>query len=446
MAQQDNSGRTRALGFWLCLALVVGNFIGSGIYLLPAQLAPYGWNALWGWIVTIAGAMCLAFVFARLARAMPDAPGPYAYVERAFGALPAFVVAWSYWISIWVGNAAIATAAISYLSDFLPALAAPGVSAAATIALVWLLTLINCVSVRAGGAVQAATVVIKLIPLVVVIVIAALLVGGGAARPSIPYRAADISLSAIGAAGALTLWAMLGLECAAVAARRVRDPGRNVPRATLIGTAFAGLVYLLTSTPITTLLPLEALAASNAPFALFVGQYWNAGAAGLVALFAAVSAAGALNGFILLQGELPLAMARDGTFPRWFAAVSSRQIPVRALLLSSLLTSLLIAANASRTMAGLFAFMALLATSASLVLYLACAIALLRLQWTGRIVRSVPAALIAWAGVAYALWTLRGAGTEATGWGSVLLIAGIPVYLAMRVTNARAARRGVSAG
>src|SRR5690606_24132394 len=120
----------------------------------------------------------------------------------------AFVVAWSYWISIWVGNAAIATAAISYLSDFLPALAAPGVSAAATIALVWLLTLINCVSVRAGGAVQAATVVIKLIPLVVVIVIAALLVGGGAARPSIPYRAADISLPAIGAAGALTLWAM----------------------------------------------------------------------------------------------------------------------------------------------------------------------------------------------------------------------------------------------
>lgn len=446
VAQQHISGETRALGFWLCLALVVGNFVGSGIYLLPAQLAPYGWNALWGWIVTIAGAMCLAFVFARLARAMPEAPGPYAYVESAFGALPAFVVAWSYWISLWVGNAAIGTAAISYLSQFVPALGDTGTSAAATMALVWLLTLVNCLSVRAGGAVQAVTVVIKLIPLVVVIVLAALLVTAGKARPAIPYRAADISLGAVGAAGALTLWAMLGIECAAIAARRVRDPGRNVPRATLIGTAFAGLVYLLTSTPITTLLPADAVAASNAPFALFVGNYWNAEAAGFVALFAAVSAAGTLNGFTLLQGELPLAMARGGTFPRWFAAVSSRQIPVRGLVLSSLLSTLLIAANASRTMAGLFAFMALLATSAALVLYLACALALLRLQWTGRMARGPLTTLIAIAGVLYALWTLRGAGPEATGWGSVLLIAGIPVYLAMRVTSARAARAAASPG
>jgi APA family basic amino acid/polyamine antiporter len=442
----EPSGGTegRALGFWLCLALVVGNFIGSGIYLLPAQLAPLGWNALWGWIITIAGALCIAYVFAALARAMPLANGPYAYVDAAFGRLPAFVVAWSYWISLWVGNAAIGTAAISYLSTFFPALAAPGTSAVATIALIWLLTAVNCVSVRAGGAVQAVTVVIKLIPLVVVVILAALLIAGGGAHPDIPYRAQDISLSAISAAGALTLWAMLGIECAAVVSRRVRDPARNVPRATLIGTAFAGLVYLLTSTPITTLLPVESVATSNAPFALFVAHYWNADMARFVALFAAVSAAGTLNGFTLLQGELPLAMARDGTFPAWFAKVSARQIPVRGLILSSLLSTLLIAANASRTMGGLFAFMALLATSAALVLYLACALAVLRLQYTRRMARALPPALIALAGLLYALWTLHGAGAEATGWGSVLLLAGIPVYLAMRITSARAARPAAS--
>ena len=434
----------RALGFWLCLALVVGNFVGSGIYLLPAQLAPYGWNALWGWIVTIAGAMCLAYVFARLARAMPFAPGPYAYVERAFGSLPAFIVAWSYWVSLWVGNAAIGTAAISYLSTFAPALAAPGASAAATIALLWLLTVVNCISVRAGGAVQAVTVVIKLIPLVVVILLAALLMAKGEAHPAIPYRTQDISLSAISSAGALTLWAMLGIECAAIASRRVRDPARNVPRATLIGTAFAGLVYLLTSTPITTLLPIEQVANSNAPFALFVEHYWNPEIARFVALFAAVSAAGTLNGFTLLQGELPLAMARDGTFPRWFAKVSRREIPVRGLILSSLLSTILLAANASRTMSGLFAFMALLATSAALVLYLACALAVLRLQWTGAMGRSLPLTLIAALGTIYALWTMRGAGPEATGWGTVLLLVGIPVYVAMRLTNSRAARPAAS--
>ena len=153
---------------------------------------------------------------------------------------------------------------------------------------------------------------------------------------------------------------------------------------------------------------------------------------------------GFLVGFTLLQGELPLAMARDGTFPRWFAKVSRREIPVRGLILSSLLSTILLAANASRTMSGLFAFMALLATSAALVLYLACALAVLRLQWTGAMGRSLPLTLIAALGTIYALWTMRGAGPEATGWGTVLLLVGIPVYVAMRLTNSRAARRAAS--
>jgi APA family basic amino acid/polyamine antiporter len=121
MSNQDSSDRL--LGFWPCLALVVGTLIGSGIYLLPAQLAPYGWNALAGWVLTIGGALCIAFIFARLAQALPGAAGPYAFVDRAFGRLPAFAIAWSYWISVWVGNAAIAVAAASYLSLFFPILA-----------------------------------------------------------------------------------------------------------------------------------------------------------------------------------------------------------------------------------------------------------------------------------------------------------------------------------
>ena len=435
------AGSQRAFGFWLCLALVIGNVIGTGIFLLPAQLAPYGWNAVFGWLFTIAGALCLAFVFARLTRAMPCAGGPYAFVQEAFGPIPAFAVAWSYWIALWTGNAAIAVAAISYLSLFAPALAStPGLGAVATIALLWTLTAINCASVRAAGGLQLVTTIIKLIPLVAVIVIAALVLGEGRQVAEVPLRTADLSFAGISAAAALTLWAMLGVEAAAVGEDKVRDPARNVPRATMIGILIVGLVYLLVSTPVILLMPVDQVAASNAPLADFVALYWSPGLALLVGLFAAVSAIGALNGWVLLQGEMPLAMARQGVFPRWFAK-TSRGIPIRAQILSSALATILILANYSRTVGGLFAFMALLTTALALILYLACALAALRLQRAGRMPGSAMLSIVATLAALYSLWTLYGAGHEATAWGAALLAVGIPVYFLMR----RAARSSPAA-
>jgi len=422
------------LGFWLCLALVVGNFIGSGIFLLPAQLAPYGWNAFFGWLVTIGGGLCLAFVFARLARARPLAAGPYAYVDEAFGPAAAFAVAWSYWISVVVGNTALGAAAISYLSLSIPALAdVPGLGALGAAAILWALTLLNCLSARAAGGVQAVTVFLKLMPLLVVIGVTAIIVAQGRQDAAPALRAQDLSLSAINGAAALTLWAMLGVECASIAARRVRDPGRNVPRATLIGTLIVGLIYLLVSTPVAMLLPQQEVAQSNGPIALFVSHYWSPRLGTMVGLFAAISAIGALNGFVLLQGELPLVMARGGGFPAWFAKTGRTGIPVRAQILSSLFATALIAANYSRSLAGLFTFMILLATSATLVLYLACALAALRLQQRRALPLSTGLAVVAAVAALYAVWTLYGAGYEATGWGAVLLAIGMALYAVMRL-------------
>ena len=357
MNESESGGK---LGFWMCLALVVGSVIGSGIFLLPSQLAPYGWNSLIGWLVTISGALCLAYLFSRLAKALPYAGGPYAYVGEAFGPLPAFVVAWSYWVSIWAGNAAIAIAAVSYLSLFIPGLASmPGAGAVTAIAILWSLTAINCISVRAGGRFQLATVAIKLVPLAVVIVIAALIVGTGEPTSAPPFDQSELSLSSINSAAALTLWAMLSFEAASVASRNVRDPARNVPRATIIGTLIAGLIYLLVATPVTMFMPQSEVAASNAPFALFVGHYWSPAFGSLIGLFAAISAIGALNGLTLVQGEMPLAMARDGTFPKWFSKTTANGVALRAQLLSTGLATLLVASNFSRSVSGLFAFMAL---------------------------------------------------------------------------------------
>jgi APA family basic amino acid/polyamine antiporter len=420
----------------MALALVVGTFIGSGIFQLPAQLAPLGWNSVWGWLITIGGAICLAFVFAALAKALPLAAGPYAYVEQAFGRPSAFMVAWSYWISIWVGNAAIAIAAVSNLSVFAPGLAATGgAGAIAAISVIWLLTVVNCLSVRGGGGVQLITTLIKVVPLVVVAVLAFVVLAGPQGAPVAPYHSADISLGSINSAATLTLWALLGFEAASVATRAIRDPERNVPRATIIGTLVVGLLYLATATPVTLFMASSVMSDSNAPFATFVSHFWNPAAGSLIALFAAISCIGALNGLILISGEFPLAWSRDGAFPRSFGTVSKRGIAVRGQILSSALASLLVAANYSRSLSGLFAFMALLATAAALILYLFCAASVLRLQVEGAVERRAAITVVALIAFVYSVWALYGAGLEALGWGAVLLGIGMLTYLFNRWLN-----------
>ena len=184
------------------------------------------------------------------------------------------------------------------------------------------------------------------------------------------------------------------------------------------------------------LLPTAQLASSHAPFADVARMFWGGTGAALVALAAAVSGFGALNGWILLQGEVPYVMAKNGVFPKVFASTSRRNTPVVALVSGSVLVTILVFLNAGDTSVRVFTFMVLLATSACLVMYLVCCLALLKLQWQGRLgaARRGTAGLAAVGliGVAYSLWAIAGAGTEASLWGVVLFAAGGPVYWLMR--------------
>jgi basic amino acid/polyamine antiporter, APA family len=426
----NDAPRPQLLGFWMCVALVVGNSIGSGVFLLPASLAPFGLNSVVAWGFTASGAILLAIVFARLSRAYPAAGGPYAYVHLAFGPLAAFIVSWGYWISIWVGNAAIATGAVSYLSPLLPWIAdVPGVSAAVTLFFLWLLTFVNWYGIRASGWVQSVTTVLKILPLVAVALLGLRILRGSdvSAATGIP-----LSVGGVTAAATLTLWAMLGLESATIPADKVANPSRTIPLATLLGTIITALVCALACTTVLLLVPPATLAQSNAPFVDLAIHFWGAGAGKLLAVFASISAFGALNGWILLQGELPSAMAKRGEFPRIFARESSRRTPVFALCFGSALVTLLILANYQKSMVGIFTFMILLSTTACLVLYAVCSLALLRLQWTGKLADArkgtVPLAVVGILACAYSLWAIVGAGGEAVAWGAGLLALGLPLY------------------
>lgn len=426
MTQTVRMQKSRGLGFWMTLALVVGNLIGSGIYLLPATLAPLGANQLIGWMVTIGGALCLAIVFARLGAKLPLAGGPYGYAQAAFGPLAGFATAWSYWTMIWAGNGAIAVAVVSNLSLIAPGIGStPGMPALLSVACVWLLTAVNIRGVRTAGEVSIVTSALKLMPLVLLIGLALWLALTGAPHAVQPPVA--ISAGAIASAAGLTFWGFLGLESATVPADKVDNARTVVPRATLIGTVLTGVVYVGISLAFFAYMPTGQAATSPAPVADFLGQHFGARVASVVAVFAAISAFGTLNGFILLQGEMPWAMARGGVFPAWFGKESSRGTPVRAHIVSSILLTCVALMNYSRGMGDLFQFIASVSLAAGMLSYLMAMLAAIKLLPGERAM-----AVIALVAAGFIVWAAWGLGEKALAYGALFIAAGVPVYWAVR--------------
>ncbi|MFC1529671.1 amino acid permease [Gemmatimonadota bacterium] len=425
----------RSLGFWMCTALVVGNMIGSGVFLLPASLAPFGGISIIGWLVTAAGAMMLALVFARLSRLVPKAGGPYAYTRYGFGDFAGFLVAWGYWISIWAGNAAIAVAFAGYLGVFLPGLNGNAVLSAGTaLAAIWFLTWINTRGVREAGVVQVVTTVLKLAPLAAVGILGLFYVR---LENFTPFNLTGGSgFSAVTTTAAFTLWAFLGLESATIPAGEVRDPERTIPRSTIAGTLLAAVVYILGTVAVMGVIPPEILAHSTAPFADAASQMWGDWAAYAIAAGAVISCFGALNGWILLQGQLPMAAEADALFPGVFGRRGRRGTPVAGLVVSSLLITILVGMNFTRSLVDLYSFIILLATFSTLVPYVFSTAAELLIyirekeRFDGRRMRG--AAGISILALLYSLWALTGIGREALIWGILLLMSGIPVFLLVR--------------
>ena len=425
----------RTMGLTMATALVIGNMVGSGVFLLPAALAGVaGPVSIIGWVFTGVGAMLLALVFARLGRTFPRTGGPYAYSRRAFGDFIGFQTAWGYWIAAWAGNAAIAVAFVGYLAVFWGDLGSNNLLAAVVgIAVIWLLTLVNIAGARETGTVQVVTTVLKFVPLAIIGVVGLFFIDGDNLTPFAP----EGTWSAVSAAAPLTLWAFIGLESATVAAGEVKDPERNIPRATIIGTLAATLVYILTTVAVMGVVPQGELAASSSPFALAAAEMFGGGWDKIIALVAMVATFGALNGWIMLQGRVPLAAAEDGLFPAPFAKVhGERKTPVFGLVVSSVLVSGLMLMNYAEGLVEAFTFIILLATLTTLVPYAYSAAAQAYLYLTEpelfdrrNFVRDVAIAALAFA---YSVWAITGSGKDIIAKGFVLLLAGIPIYIAMK--------------
>jgi len=422
---------TRELGLTMCTALVIGNTIGMGIFILPAALAPFGLNALTGWAVVIVGCACIAIVYAALARRLPQADGPFGYIRATLGEPVAFPALWCYWISVWVTNAALAVAIVGYFLTVFPA-AKIIPSAALTAAFMWLFVGVNLLGVKSGGRVQVVTSLLKLVPLVLVMVLggAAILAEPSAYTPNLPTTPIELRPSM--AAATIALFAMLGFESAAVAAGRVKDPKRTIPRATLIGTLIVAIVYVAIVVIGMLLVPQATLAASDAPFVTILDSLLGAGSGRWLAVFVVISGLGALNGWTLLGSELTRTLAMHRLLPEIFGRSNRYGAPWAALLLVGALATFVGLMNYSESLVAGFTFLSVLVTAANLPLYLCSALAILYLLRREPRVLPSSISLAGLGGIAFTVFAFFGVGREPFLWAMALALAGVPVYFWMR--------------
>ena len=428
------SSKPQKIGLITSTSLVVGNMIGAGIFLLPATLAKFGSISLLGWIFTAVGAMILAKIFSNMSRIFPGiSGGPYAYSKAGFGDFIGFLVAWGYWISIWVSNAALITAIISALSVFFPVLKTNSILAVSIgLGIIWLLTWINSRGVSASGKFQVVTTVLKLTPLVFVILLGVFYFDIDN-FPSFNLTGSS-DLVALSGAAAFTLYAFLGIESASIPAESVKNPEKTIPRATMLGTIISTLVYILGTVVLFGMLPIDVLQSSPAPFAdagkIIGGEY----AGYFVAAGAAVSALGCLNGWILMSGQLPMATAKDNMFPRVFKKENKNGAPYLGLIIGSILTSVVMLMNYTKGLVDQFSFIANLVVFTALVPYLfvAAAYIIVLIEKKRHFNNAFKTFTLGTLGATYSIWAIFGAGSDTVFYGFLLLLAGIPFYVLMQ--------------
>jgi APA family basic amino acid/polyamine antiporter len=433
-----------ALGLTSATGLVIGTVIGAGVFTMPAVLASAGTVSLVVLAVIAVGAMVLAILFGQLTRRVPNSDGGlYAYARYEFGDFAGYLTAWCYWVQAWAGNAAIVSSWVFYC-DALFGINPPGLENWG-IALVglWIPAAVNLAGIRQTAWLQNVTVVLKYLPLLFVAVVGWFFVSKinfGA------FNASGGSLySAIGIAAGVALFSFIGVETAAITAKRVKNPRRNVGRASLLGTGAAAIVYLAASAAVMGLVSHHALVNNGAPFVnafqtIFPHGTW---AGKLVAALAAVSGFGALIGWTLVTAEVSRAPANDGLFPRPFAWADRRDTAWFGVVAAAVLPSLLMLWRYT-TSSGLTVFTYLVdltvVTVAIPYLFSACA------QLTYLVAKRRPVqgwALtrdlsITVAAALFSMWVAFAAGYSAVYQAMVVVFVGIILYAFVRAHRAPA--------
>lgn len=437
--------KQRAFGLGTATALIIGSIVGIGIFNMPTSLAGYGPISLVSMALTTVGALALAMLFAALSRRMPADGGPYAYARTAFGNTVGFANAWSYWITAWAGNAGIAVGWVLYVEEFVNKDQNRVFSIALVLVGLWLPAAVNLSGVKNMGSVQMITTVFKFAGLAFVAIVGLFFIDTANFSPWVVSKGGAVS--AIGGGMAIALFSYLGVETAAVAAAKVRDPNRNIGRATVLGTIATAVIYMLALVSVFGIVPTKTLAKSTAPFSdtvdIMFGGHW---AGYVMAVVVIVSGLGALNGWTMICAEMPLAAANDGLFPQHFKRMSSRGVPAFGIVSSTALASVAMVINYLGTSGPtVFTTLVLMTGITAAIPYAFSALAQLKWRWidhrdlhTPRFARdAVVAALALIFSVLFIVYSRNIGKSALVYWAPYLLAAGalllgIPVYLHQR--------------
>lgn len=427
----------RSMGVWMCTALVIGNVVGSGFFLAPAALAPYGAVALVGWLVMSVGAMSLGLVFARLGRIAPMVGGPYAYTRRGFGDFAGFLVAWGYWIAIWTALPAIALAVADYMHVFVPGLSdlPLGDSGLALVSMIGV-ALLNMRGVKEAGRLQLILVALKLVPFLAVAFIGVFWVDWSVFTPINPTPMPFLLV--LSATAPLTMFAFSGVESATVPAGNIKNPRRTIAIATIAGTLTAALIYTFGTMSVMGVMGLDALAKSTAPFSDAATIMWGGWAGYVVAAATILSSIAALNGWTLVMSQIPLAAARHGLLPSTFSDLNRKGVPAKGIMISVSLSTvvLVLQSTGSKTMIDMYEFIVDLSVVSAMVPYVFCCLVegIILVAMGKRVgYLSTPTYLtVATIAFLFSMWTIYGAGAEAAMWSFILLLIGLPVYAVLQ--------------
>lgn len=421
-------------GLWQTTSLVVGNIVGSGILMLPAALAAYGTFGLFGWALTSVGAVFLGLVFARLSHRFTKSGGPYVYSREVFGRFWGFEIAWTYWLANIISNLAVVIAFVSYLSIAYPVLNTNSLYAfMVSVGALWGAVSINLMSLQLFARIQVLVTIAKVLPLILLSVVGIFYVDWANIYPFVlpqdvtPWKAILATMS-------LSIFSFIGIESATIPSEHVEQPKKVVARATLIGTLIAATIYIWIAMVVMGILGSQKLSLSSAPFADAFGHMFGSKSAYVMALMAAFSCFSTLNGWILLQGQIPLAVAKDKLFPKILGYQSAHGTPVTALLISAVFMTILLFFNYTASLVDQFSMIVNLTSFSILLPYLFSALADVWLLWTEGEKQKTPWLSLSIGGIAvvYTGTAIMGVGYQSLLMGLILVAIGVPIYMIMK--------------
>jgi basic amino acid/polyamine antiporter, APA family len=425
-------GSGNEIGFWRGWSIAVGCAIGSGIFMMPTLLAPYGMLGLAGWLVAGAGTLLVALSLSRLVRRIPKMGGPYAYVQAGLGNFAGFLVAWTYWIACISAVAGIAIAFVGYLGVFLPTITDSSVlSLLAALALIWTVIGLNIRSVEGSGTFQVVTTVLKILPLLLMIVLGFANMDPEILPPLNPTELHPIALLAT--VTTLVMWSFVGIETATVPADNMAEPDKMIPRILMASVFTVLIIYFLVSVAIALVVSAEELMGSTAPFSLAATKLMGPVGGAVITIGALISTLGSLNANTFTAGQVPLAAAKDHLLPIKFLSLSKSGTPIFSFLVSGGFISLLLLLNYTKGLVAAFTFMAMLSTLSTLMAYAFSAVAefyfLKRDRASPERNRAIALSSAAFLYSFFAIW---GAGAEIVFYSFMLIMIGMPFYALVR--------------